>query len=150
MFDYKFDSLHEQVPPLWESTHPLSVLESERTGISRNTPRRRLGSPRTGPKEIDERLDPNRNRWVVRPWIRFLETLPKPMGLQVGNIKISACNDHRNYQDEEITFGDVIRAEELIERAQHIANKIRKSNNLTTKTDQVDEDLSKAVKKLLE
>ena len=72
------------------------------------------------------------------------------MGLQIGNVKISACNDHRNYSDEEITYGDVIRAEELLSRADQIAAKTRSKRQVSTLNEnKVDSDLDKAVKKLL-
>ncbi len=74
------------------------------------------------------------------------------MDLQLGNVKISVCNDHRNYADEEITFGDAIRADELLKRISQIAQSIKGKNSgkkISTKN-KVDADLTEAVKRLLE
>ena len=74
------------------------------------------------------------------------------MGLKIGDIFVSCVNDHRNYSDDEITFRDMIFAQELLNRCETIANLARKSKKeapsmLVTRL--VDPELDQAVRNIL-
>lgn len=59
-------------------------------------------------------------------------------------------NNHLLYTDSEITFRDVIYAQELLDRVELMAQKIKESPKETkVSKEQVDSDLTEAVKKLL-
>lgn len=74
------------------------------------------------------------------------------MGIKVGDVYVSVCNDHRLYSDNEITFRDMIFAQELLDRCDQIANQARKPRDKAPSvlvTRLVDPELDQAVRNLL-